>query len=118
MADLEQQLNSMLSNPELMNQIFSMANALGGSSPGQTQSQPNPNSQQNFSSMPFDPNTVQQMMNLMRQTQLEPRQQNLLHALRGYLPGDRIAKLEKAMQAAKIARLAASSMGTSQNQGR
>lgn len=118
MADLEQQLNSMLSNPELMNQIFSMANALGGSGPTQSSPAANQNTQQNFSSTPFDPAALQQMMNMMRQMQLEPRQQNLLHALKGYLPGDRIVKLEKAMQAAKIAKLAASSMGSSQNQGR
>lgn len=118
MADLEQQLNSMLSNPELMNQIFSMANALGNSGSGQTSPVPNQNSTQNYASMPFDPSSIQQMMNLMRQTQLEPRQRNLLQALKGYLPGDRIGKLEKAMQAAKIAKLAASSMGSSQNQGR
>ncbi len=117
MADLEQQLHSILSNPELMSQLFSMANALGGAASAPQPSQIN-QTQQGCNAIPFDTAALQQMMNMMRQTQLEPRQKNLLHALRGYLPDDRISKLEKAMQAAKIAKLAASSMENSQIQGR
>ena len=111
MADLEQQLQSMLSDPELMSRLFSMAGALGGSAPAQ-----NPPQQPSQTSLPFDPGAMQHMMALLQQIRLEPRQQQLLSALAGYLPPNRLRKLEKAMQSAKIARFAA--MTASRSQGR
>lgn len=112
MADLEQQLQAMLSNPELMNQLFSMAGSLGTSRnppPSQPQSAP--------ASAPFDAGTVRNLMVLMKRTQLEPRQAELLRALENYLPADRIEKLRRAMLASKIARYAAGAFSES-NQGR
>ena len=112
MADLEQQLQAMLSNPELMNQLFSMAGSLGASRnppPSQPQAVP--------ASAPFDSGTVRNLMALMKRTQLEPRQAELLRALGGYLPADRIEKLRRAMLAAKIARYVAGAFSES-TQGR
>ena len=111
MAEFEQQLQSILSNPELMSQIRSMAGNLGGTPPAQSAPEPEP-------SMPFDPAALQNMMKLMSKSRLEPRQQELLHALRSYLPRDRLMKLEKAMQASKIAKYASSALLSPQNQGR
>ena len=111
MADLEQQLNSILSNPELMNQLFAMAGNLGVSQP------PPQTPPQNSSGSPeFD--SIQNLMNLMKRTQLEPRQAELLRALGGYLPTDRLEKLRKAMLASKIARFASSAFSQSSGQGR
>ena len=127
MAEFEEKLNSILSNPALMSQIMSMAGSMG-----QSQSQPSaPPPQQPFSqsqNVPFsqnqqyaapqgmggvpgfDPAALQGMMQLLKSTQIDQRQQQLLRALEGYLPRERVQKLTKAMQAARIAKYASSAL--------
>ncbi len=109
MAEFEDKLNSILSNPELMGQIMSMAGAMGQ----QSAPPPPPPPQQSFGSMPFDPQAMASMMSMLKATQLDPRQKNLIQALRGFVPDDRLVRLEKAMQASLIAKFASSAM----NQG-
>ena len=53
---------------------------------------------------------MQKMLELLRGTQIDQRQQSLLKAMGAYLPSDRIARLQRAMQAAKIARFASTAM--------
>ena len=106
MAEFEDKLQSILSNPELMGQIMSMAGAMN-----QQPSAPPPPPQP--SSMPFDPGAMGNMMAMLKATQLEPRQRDLIHALRGFVPEDRLVRLEKAMQASLIAKFASHAM----NQG-
>ena len=110
MAEFEEKLSSILSNPELMGQIMSMAGSLN-----QQSSAPPPPPPQNpgFGSLPFDPGAMAGMMQMLKATQLEPKQRNLIQALRGFVPDDRLVRLEKAMQASLIARFASSAM----NQG-
>ena len=109
MAEFEDKLNSILSNPELMGQIMSMAGAMN-----QTPSPPPPPPPQSgFGSMPFDAGAMAGMMQMLKATQLEPRQRNLIQALRGFVPDDRLVRLEKAMQASLIAKFASAAM----NQG-
>ena len=98
MDDLEQKLNNVLNNPEMMGKILSMAQSLG-------------HSQEAPSEPSFDPAMLRQMAGLARNANLEPRQQNLLKALEAYLPPERLRKLEKAMRAAKMARMAGSVLG-------
>lgn len=113
MAEFEDKLNSILSNPALMSQIMSMAGSMGQS---QSQAPPSPPPQQQQQSqpsgggLPFDPAAMQSMMALLKSTQIDQRQQNLIKALDGYLPEDRLQKLAKAMQAAKIAKYASSAL--------
>ncbi len=127
MAEFDDKLNSILGNPEIMNQIMSMAGALNQQSqnatppqqaqqPQQPQSQPQPQAQN--ASMPFNPAAMQGMMEMLSKTQIDPKQRNLIHALQGYLPSDRVQKLEKAMQAAKIAKYASAALGKKSNTGR
>ena len=97
MADFEQQLNSLLSNPALMQQLSSMAGAMGMGAPQSPSQNPQPS---------FDPQMLQSLRQMMVGTRLEPRQQELLRALGAYLPPDRVRRLEKAMQAAKLASMA------------
>lgn len=126
MAEFDDKLNSILGNPEIMNQIMSMAGALNQQSqnatpPQQTQqpqSQPQPQTQAQNASMPFNPAAMQSMMEMLSKTQIDPKQRNLIHALQGYLPSDRVQKLEKAMQAAKIAKYASAALGKKSNTGR
>ena len=110
MAEFEDKLNSILSNPEMMGKIMSMAGAMN-----QQQTAPPPPPPQNpgFGGMPFDPGAMAGMMQMLKATQLEPKQRNLIQALRGFVPADRLVRLEKAMQASLIAKFASAAM----NQG-
>ena len=109
MAEFEDKLNAVLSNPELMGQILSMAGSLNQ----QQTAPPPPPPSGSFGSMPFDPGAMAAMLQMLKATQLEPRQRNLVQALRGFVPEDRLVRLEKAMQASLIAKFASAAM----NQG-
>ena len=109
MAEFEDKLNAVLSNPELMGQILSMAGSLNQ----QQAAPPPPPPSANFGSMPFDPRAMAGMMQMLKAPQQEPRQRKLVQALRGFVPEDRLVRLEKAMQASLIAKFASAAM----NQG-
>ena len=106
MAEFEEKLQSILGNPELMGQIMSMAGSMN-------QQPPPPPPPQPSTGLPFDLGAMAGMMRLLKATQLEPRQRQLIQALRGFVPDDRLVRLEKAMQASLIARFASTAM----NQG-
>ena len=110
MAEFEDKLSSILGNPELMGQIMSMAGSLN-----QQSAPPPPPPPASFPAMPFDPGAMAGMMELLKATQLEPKQRQLLQALRGFVPDDRLVRLEKAMQASLIARFASSAMNRGGN---
>ena len=55
---------------------------------------------------------LQQVAAVASKSGIDPRQKNLLRALEPYLPHQRLQKLEKAMQAAKMARLASGLFGS------
>lgn len=124
MAEFDDKLNSILGNPEIMNQIMSMAGALNqqGQSPTPQQTSqayaPPQQPAQSSGPLPFPPGAMQGMMEMLGNTQIDARQRGLIHALQGYLPADRLQKLEKAMQAAKIAKYASSALGKKSNTGR
>ena len=63
--------------------------------------------------MPCDPGAMAGMIQMLKATQLEPKQRQLVQALRGFVPDDRLVRLEKAMQASLIAKFASAAM----NQG-
>ena len=107
MAEFEEKLQSILGNPELMGQIMTMAGAMNQQQP------PPPPPQQPTAGLPFDPGAMAGMMQMLKATQLEPRQRQLIQALRGFVPDDRLVRLEKAMQASLIAKFASAAM----NQG-
>lgn len=111
MAEFEDKLNSILSNPALMGQIMSMAGSLGQQNEPPPPPKPEPKPQS--SGLSFDPGAMQSMMRLLQSTQIDRKEQNLINALQCYLPPDRLEKLQKAMQAAKIARFASTAL----NQG-
>ena len=112
MAEFEDKLNSVLSNPELMSQIMSMASAMN-----QPQTPPPPVQSTDSSGFDFNPAAMQGMMQMLKSTQIDPKQQNLIRALECYLPRDRLDRLQKAMQAAKIARFASAALGKHPNTG-
>lgn len=106
MDEMEQKLGAVLGNPELMQKIMSMAQSLG--QPAQQPSQPPEPSP----APGIDIAMLQRLSGLSRQSGIDSQQRALLSALRPYLSSERVSKLEKAMRAAKLARLASSVLGS------
>ena len=102
MAELQDKLNAILSNPQMMQQIMSMA--------GSFSQQPAPPPKEASASFSFDPGAMQGMMELLRGTQLDQRQCNLLQALGAYLPQEKINRLHRAMQASRVAKYASAAL--------
>lgn len=108
MENLEQQLGAVLNNPEMMQQIMAMAQAMGTSSPEPKPNEPPP--------MPdIDIGMLQKLSGLAGQSAIDREQQALLKALGPYLTTRRIHKLENAMRAARMARIAATALGGNLN---
>ena len=105
MAEFEDKLNSILSNPQMMQQIMSMAGSFSQQPPS-----PPPQKEPPSPGFSFDPGAMQGMMELLRGTQLDQRQCNLLNALGAYLPQEKINRLQKAMQASRVAKYASSAL--------
>lgn len=101
MDDLENKLGAVLGNPEMMEKIMTFAQSLGQSegAPSQPAADPTP--------VPdIDISTLQKLSSLAGQGSIDQNQRTLLNALRPYLSGHRISKLERAMRAAKMAGMA------------
>ncbi len=105
MSEMEDKLGTILGNPQLMQQIMSMANSLSGS--GEKPATEAKENQPNSMPMP-DPGLLRQLTGLAGQSGIDHNQRTLLSALTPYLSHDRIGRLEKAMRAAKMARFASS----------
>ena len=108
MDAMEEKLGAILGNPQMMQQIMSMAQTLN-TAPNPPQDEP-PGNAANFSD--FDPAMLQKIMSLAGNLGIDPNQQALLSALRPYLTGGRIQKLEKAMRAAKLANAASAAFNS------
>lgn len=107
MEDFSQRLESLLKDPELMGQIMAMASSLNGGTPPQ----PPPAQEPPVEGMP-DMAMLQKISGLASQTAIEPEQRTLLQALTPYLSPERLHRLERAMRAAKTARLATEILGS------
>ena len=106
MDDMQSKLGAILSNPQLMQQIMSLAQNLGENTP-----QPEmPSGHEGVPNVDFT--TIQKLAGLASTSRIDQNQQLLLKALRPYLTHRRIDRLEKAMQAAKLAGVATSLLGT------
>ena len=101
MTDTEQMLSSLLSDPKAMEQIMNLAQSLGGP----PQEQPKENTAPSLPSV--DPAMLGQLAAMARGTGVDRNQRALLTALSPYLSRSRVGKLEKAMEAAKLASFAA-----------
>jgi len=107
MDGMEEKLNAILGNPQMMQQIMSMAQAMGQ----QEEPKPEPPPQNNGGGL--DLAMIQKLSGIARQSSIDKNQQNLLRALGPYLSRERITKLEKAMRAAKIAGIASTALAGS-----
>ena len=92
--DLEQQLRSVLNDPAAMQNILAMAQSLSAAG---TITAP---------STEKDMIPIQQLAGIARSANIDPQQRSLLSALSPYLSNNRLRKLENAMRAAKMTRIA------------
>lgn len=104
MEDMESKIGAILGNPEMMQQIMAMAQQF--QAPPE-QSPPIQNQDADFS-------MLQKLAPLIGKTRIDGNQQALLQALGPYLSSQRIAKLQKAMRAAKLAGMASLVLGSLQ----
>ena len=118
MSEFEDKLQSILGNPETMDQIMSIARSLGGSSPPQEESAPfeecsspafpsTPGMGDPFSALSgLDPRLLQVGMRLLNEYTRDDNQTvAFLQALRPFLRQERYSKMDKAVQIAKLSRL-------------
>ena len=102
MDGIEEKLGSILNNPEMMQKIMGLAQSLGTQdSQKEAPQEPAPIPQ-------IDANLLKAVSGMAKQSGVDRDQQALLRALSPYLSRQRIQKLENAMRAARMARLAAS----------
>jgi purine-nucleoside phosphorylase len=106
MEGMEEKLNSILGDPEMMGRIMDMARSLGGTKEQQS------TQVQAVTSPVLDPAMLQTIASIAGKAGIDNHQQALLTALTPYLSHERIAKLEKAMRAAKLAGMAQSFLGS------
>lgn len=102
--ELEEKLSSILANPEMMQKIQSMAQVLGHGVPAGTAAPEK-------SGPDVDLGMIQKLSSLAGQTGIDRNQQTLLAALSPYMSQAKVTKLENAMRAAKMARLASGLLG-------
>ena len=106
MDDLQSKLEAMLSDPQTMQKIMGLAQTLGGPQPSA-----DPPSGPPAEVFPaIDPGMLRKLTGLARSSTIDKDQQTLLRALTPYLSRERIGKLEKAMRAARMARMAAGAL--------
>ncbi len=100
MSQLEEKLNSILSDPKAMQQIMSLAQSLGQGEPPKQED----GKGEGLPPMPaIDPKLLQNLAGLSQTGGMDPNQQALLRALSPYVSRDRMGKLERAMRAARLA---------------
>lgn len=124
MAEFDDKLNSILSNPDAMSQIMQLAQSLGGDGGGQPAPPPpdQPGPQQGWGPPPpqqappppggalsslmggLDPGLLSRLLPLIQELggQRDSNARNLLYALRPYLRSDRQEKVERALQLARL----------------
>lgn len=104
MAELEDMINSVLSDPRQMDKIAGLAKSLMGGSDG-----PGPSAQ--TAPLPFDPGMLGRIQQLMGAGDADSsNQQALLRAMQPYLSPKRRDKMDKALKLARLAKLAGFAM--------
>ena len=115
---LEQQIGAILQDPQQLQKVFALAQSLGLSPPQSSPPEPHaepspaPAAPPSFSQSAPPQSTVSDALSdlLQKAGQLDRRQENLLNALKPFLRPDRREKIDRAMQAARISRLAGAAL--------
>ena len=111
MGDFEEKLESILNNPGAMQQILSLAQSLGGNSPVDEAPKTGTPVSPPLSDAQFDPQMLSVLLALINQYNNNDDQRiALLNALRPFVKEKRYAKIDKAVQIAKLSRIARSAL--------
>ncbi|MCD7929486.1 MAG: hypothetical protein LUF86_04915 [Clostridiales bacterium] len=122
MDDFEEKLNSILSSPEAMGQIMSLASSIAGKPEGEgntpAEAAPQPDSSPAAEGddplnllQNLDPAMVQRVMGLYREyTRGGDEKTALLQAMRPFLREERQERLDKAMRIARLSRVIRSAL--------
>lgn len=112
MSEFDDKLQSILGNPDAMNQIMSIAQSISGSSSDQTPASSAPETEHTPSGDLFsalgnlDPRLIQIGMRLLSEYNSDDDKKTaLLAALQPFVKEERFAKVDQAIQIAKLARL-------------
>lgn len=126
MAEFEDKLNSILGNQAAMNQIMALARSLSGEQPETPPALEPPAEQSTYAPAAeepeqpdlsamlgqLDPKMLQMGMDVIRQVQsTEDRNTALLNALRPFLREEKQARLDRAMQIARMTKLIRAALG-------
>lgn len=106
MGELEDQLNSILSDPEQMEKIAGLAKSLMGGEPQDRQQPASP-----LGEFGLDAGLLKKLSLAMQGGGTPGREQALLRAMEPYLSDRRRGKLDRAMKLARFARIARTVMG-------
>ena len=109
MDDLQNAIEGVLKDPQMMEKIMGMAQMLGN--PQSSSPEDNP-PQESGGEIP-NLSQIKDLGNLLSGAAMDSDQQNLLKALTPYLSEPHISRLRRAMQAAKLAELANTMLGSS-----
>lgn len=104
MAELEDMINSVLSDPEQMNKIAGLAQSLMGTD------QPSAAADTAGFPLPIDPKSLGSLQKLMARTESAGNSEALLRAMEPYMSDKRRAKMDKALKLARMAKLAGFAM--------
>ena len=127
MSDFEEKLNAILSSPEAMAQVASLAQSIGQQTAGEPPSPPEGGNGDSASRQPvapadglgsllgsLDPSMVQKLLPLLSEanSQRSSQREQLLYALRPFLKESRREKVDKALQVARLIHLGKRFLGT------
>lgn len=109
MDSFEEKLSSVMNDPGMMQKIMALAQSFEGqSAPKEPES---PKHQEPSPYPDMDISMLQKLSGFAQKSSIDKNQQTLLHALAPYISHHRVAKLERAMRAAKMAGFATSLLG-------
>lgn len=108
MDNMEQMLSSVMNDPETMSKIMAFAQTLGSNAPTEPPPQPTP---QPDLFGDIDMNMIRKLSSVAGSANIDPNQRALLAALRPYIGHHRLSRLERAMQAARMANMLPGLMG-------
>ena len=117
MADFDEKLESILNNPQAMSQIMSLAQSLGGSETSTNSSSHSTAAPMSNNEFQLDPQLFNILFSLINQyNNNDDQRTSLLYALRPFVKERRYAKLDKAIQIAKLSRVARAALELFKNQ--
>ena len=113
-SSLEQAIGAVLQDPQQLQKIFALAQSLGLSPPEAPAAPPPPEPPKpaaaaSAEQAPEDRGSALRTL-LQQAGKLDRRQENLLNALKPFLKPERREKVDRAMQAARISRLAGAAL--------